>query len=167
MYFKPGFTVEASYLPPIDAQGVKLTSGKAGLKWTANSVFETLPLNVSIMGFVGNSKVTWQQKITNVLTDMQYSQNFMGANLLFSKSYMIFEPYGVLGFSNNSGEISGTGTASIFNSSFTASSSADKKVNGMNYAAGLNVNQKTLSIGLEIGSYYGVQVNSIKMSALF
>lgn len=167
MYFKPGFTVEASYLPTIDAQGVKLTSGKVGLKWTANSAFESLPLNISIMGFFGTSKVKWQQTIATVLADLEYSQSFVGANLQFGKQYYIFEPYGVLGFSNNSGEVSATGSTSIFDSTFTASSNAEKKVNGLNYAAGINVNQKTLSIGLEIGSYYGVQVNSIKMSALF
>ena len=167
IFFNPGLTFEASYLPTIKAQDVKLTSGKVGLKWTANHFFQTLPVNISVMGFLGTSQVTWQQTIATVLADMKYSQNFMGANLQVSKNFMIFEPYGVLGYSNNSGEISASGTASIFNTSFTASNTADKKVSGLNYAAGLIVNQSNLSYGLEIGSYYGVQVNSLKMSALF
>lgn len=166
-YFANGLTAEVSVLPPTTAQEVKLTSYKAGLKWTANSFFENLPVTISLMGFAGSSKVNWQQPISSINTDMEYSQNFLGLNSQVAYKYLIFEPYAVIGFSNNDGKVTASGTASIFNSSFTASSSAGKKVNSVNYAAGLNINQKSLSVGLEIGSYYDTQVNSIKVSSMF
>lgn len=166
-YFANGLTAEVSVLPPTTAQEVKLTSYKAGLKWTANSIFENLPVTISVMGFAGSSKVNWQQSISSINTDMEYSQNFLGLNSQVAYKYLIFEPYAVIGFSNNDGKVMASGAASIFNSSFTTSSSAEKKVSGLNYSAGLNVTQKSLSVGLEIGSYYDIQVNSIKVSAMF
>lgn len=166
-YFSNGLTAEVSYLPSVKAQDVKLTSGSIGLKWAAKTVFQDLPVHLSLKGFVGTSTVNWQQVIATVLTDMKYNQNFYGLNIQVSKEFSIFEPYAVVGLSKNSGEVNASGSTSIFSSSFTTNTSAESKVSGQNYSLGCNVNQQMLSVGLEIGNYYGSQVTTAKMSALF
>lgn len=159
-------TGEVVYLPEIGMSGVRSTFASGALKWTLPNKWD-LPFDSAIRAFGGFSRTEWGQTVSSTPVDVEAKGKSYGLEGVISRKFGFVDPYFNLGYMFTNGEINTTGSATIFDSSFTSSNTVDESASAMTYAFGANLTALFMRFGAEIGEAFDNRFIRFKVSATF
>ncbi len=154
-------SAELNYQPEIRSS-FRLSSQSVGLKWNTKAV-KAMPVDLAVKGFLGRAEIGWTQAFN---TNIDYSQNYYGVDLLVSRKYGFLEPYANVGYISNEGKL-GSNKLSPFDAGYTTSTSAKEKVDGFTYGLGMEVNLLMMSYAFEMQSSFNTTAVAFKAAADF
>lgn len=170
-----GFTGELVILPKIKASDLDIQQYGGSVMWTATDVaFPELPVTVAVKGYLNKTKLGFSQTINNSSTGnisvparLDFSDTLLGAQILVSKKFLVFEPYLGLGYAKADGTLtisSPNPLASIF---LGGGSSATSKPTSAQLMAGVDVRLLFIALGAEYQRAFGTDSISGRLSFRF
>ncbi len=162
-----GISLEAIVLPEMEVAGTKVSSTSLAFKYNINEVIPVLPVNLALRGVYSTAKMSFQQTVSGVTSNVKNETSVTGLQLLFSPMIPIVEPYIGVGILNGSDTLSNTGVASIFDPSFTTGQSESKNVSTTQLLAGVEVSLLVFKLGAEYSQAFGTSRYGLKMSLGF
>lgn len=160
------FTFEMGLIPKVGGEDFKFSSYSLAAKWTPSELFFDWPVALAAKVHFSKTDLNVKDTVNNVKTDMDFKDNMMGATVLVSKSFAVFEPYFGLGIVNADAELSGSGTA-VFNPAYTASNSASEKVSTTTWMVGAEAKLLVVRFGLEYANLFDTSRITGKFSFYF
>jgi len=157
---------ELLVLPVTHAYGFASGQLSGALKWSPKKYFD-LPLNVAAKAFGGFSQNKWEQTVSSANVDVTSNQITYGLDVQFSKKFLMVEPYLNLGAIQTHGTIKNTGSAPIFDSSFSSSNEESTTISGLTYAVGAELDAWLMKVGVEYGEVYRNSFMKAKISTQF
>lgn len=171
-----GLTGEVLLLPRQSISDVKFKQTGGALMWTITDVFfEDLPVHWAVKGFYNKVDVSFTQNVTpisggpQVPGTIRFEDEIYGLQTLISKKFLVFEPYLGLGWLKSKATVgvSASVPASIFNSAFTAGSSAAADPSSAQFLGGLDIRLAFLSLGAEYQRSFGTDRYTGRLSFRF
>ncbi|MGE4131183.1 MAG: DUF6588 family protein [Bdellovibrionales bacterium] len=162
-----GITGELGFVPKVGSDDFKFQSYTIGVKWTPTDFLLELPLSLAIRGHYTKSKAEMKQTISNVPTSFDYEQTGTSIGLVASKNFVIVEPYIGINLVNGKGDMTVTGSTTVFNSSFTSSQSASASVSGTSIQVGAELKLLIFKLGLEYANVLSADQYSAKLALYF
>lgn len=159
-----GIALEATMFPETTLSGSKVSSTSFALKYNINEVIPVLPVNLALRGVYSSSKLSFEQTVATVTSNVTNENSVTGIQLLFSPMIPVIEPYIGVGYLSGTNKLSNTGAASIFDSGFTTSQSESKTVSTTQLLAGAEVNLLLIKLGAEYSQAFGTSRYGIKLA---
>lgn len=144
-----GITAEVSVVPSFDTDYFKLKSQGVALKWTLTEGLLVLPINLAVKVAHTSSTFSFDQTVGGNTSKIEYEGTSTQFLLMGGVNLLIVEPYLGIGTVSADGELKTTAGTNIFDSAFTASTSASSKPNSSIAMAGVNVSLLLIKLGLE------------------
>lgn len=161
-----GITAELGLVPQVGNDDFKFQSYSGAVKWTAtDTLLSFLPLSLAVKGHVQQSTLDFKQPLGAVQTNGQIKTDVMGVTLLASKNLMIVEPYVGVGFLRGTGDLSVSGSSTVFD--FTSSSSASESKTSSQFLVGAELKLLVMKFGVEYANQFGTDRVSGKFSLFF
>lgn len=142
-------TVEAGLIPKVGADEFKMSSFSLAAKWTPSELFFEWPVDVAVKLQATKTNANFNSTINNVPTKFDYDNTITAATAFVSKNFVVFEPYLGLGFASAKGDLSATGSTTVFNTAYTASQSANEKKTSGLFILGSEAKLGLVKFGLE------------------
>jgi hypothetical protein len=157
-----GITFEGTYIPQITSADGNYQQYGLALKYS--STFAAL-INVAIRGFLTSTQFSFTQVISSVNNTVKFDNSVNGFQLLLSPAYLpIIEPYVGIGMINGKGTLSVTGSATIFNTSYTAQQTADAAQSSVQMIAGVGLKLTPLVLGVEYARLFDTNTFTGKLA---
>lgn len=162
-----GITAEATIVPKIKSSEAEYSQFTGAVKFSlSDGLLSMLPLNLAVRGFYSKTDFSFQQTISGVSTNVDYTGNVMGAHVMVSPKFLpIIEPYVGLGYLSAKGDMSLSGTSTFFN--FTSAQKAESKPTSSHVFAGITAKLLLLSIGVEYARMFDTQSYTGKLALGF
>jgi hypothetical protein len=121
LYLPAGLGAEYVYLPEQKYQGLSIQNNSVAARWTVTEIFSPNGfLAFRLRGFYGDSRIDYSQKISEVPVNVGFRGLHHGADIGLSLQNIPYvEPYATYGFVNMDARLRGSGTAKIFDQSYT------------------------------------------------
>ena len=161
-----GITIEAMLMPSLKVSGAEFSNTGLALKWTISDSIP-LPIDVAIRGHYTQTDFKFNQVISNVNTDVEFENSMMGFQALAGLNLLMFKPYVGVGTVTADADMSVSGNQTIFDNTFTAASSASKKVSSSQFLVGTEISLMLIKFGLEYSSQFGTDRYSAKFAVGF
>lgn len=165
-YFTEQVRFELSYLPEIKTSTIQLGSQSMAVQYTATDT-KNPGLDMGFKLYVTSSDVRFTQSDTSGETNIRFKSNVMGLLMVFSEKILILEPYFALGRINAQGRLKASGTATVFDTNYTTSSTVEESVTGNHMIAGVNFDVFALQAGVEVSRAFNANKISAKFSFNF
>lgn len=162
-----GITAEAGFIPKVGSDEFKFNTYTLAVKWTPTDIFLELPLSLAIKAHLTKTAAEFNQTIQNVPTKFDYDNTITGFTLLASKNFVLVEPYVGFQFLSAKGEMTVTGSTTVFDTSFTQSMSADANVSSTGFLAGAELKLLFFKLGAEYATLFGTSRYTGKLSFFF
>lgn len=123
LYLPGGLGAEYVYLPEQKYQGLSIQNNSVAARWTISELFAPNGfIAFRIRGFYGDARIDYSQRISDVPVEVGFRGLHHGGDVAISLQNIPYvEPYGTFGFVNLDSRLRGTGTAKIFDQSYTQS----------------------------------------------
>jgi hypothetical protein len=159
-----GFTGEVGFVPSVGSSDFKYNTLSLAAKWTATEVvLSDLPFSLAGKVAYTSSTVTFDQTVQTVPINYNYTNSETAFTVLASKNFAIVEPYVGLGYATATGNLSATGSSSVFQSGV----SGNAKVSSAIWMAGAEVKLLVVKLGAEYTSLFNTSRLSGKLSFYF
>ncbi len=168
-----GFTLELGAIPSMALDGTTFSKYEAGLKWTlTRTLLQKLPFSLAVAVQYGKSSLSYNQALSGGTVAVSYGDSMYGGMLLASKYLgaigIGIEPYAGVGTLYQSSSLSGTGTASLFGSSYPVGTDAISNSDATLWLqAGVMLKLEVLAITAEYDRFFGLSSYSTKISFRF
>ncbi len=151
LYLPGGFRGEYLLLPKYPYQGASLENNSGAFAWTPTEIFSpTGFLAFRIRGFYGDGKINYSQTINEVPIEISFQSFTYGGDATLSFQNIPFiEPYLSAGVVKLDGQLRGSGSVSIFDSSYTVSKEVRIQQDVNMYAGGFVIKLPLLVAGAE------------------
>jgi hypothetical protein len=162
-----GFTGEIGLVPKIGNSDFKFNNFSIAAKWTPTEVFGDLPF--SLAGKVSYTKTSldFNQSVSGSQESYSMDDSTTALTVLVSKNLAIIEPYVGVGYVTATGNLSGSGSATVFNQSYTQSNSASATTSGVQWMVGTEVKLLVVKLGAEYSNMFGASRIAGKLSFYF
>lgn len=175
-----GITGELSFIPEQDTNDVEFSTASIAAKWTITNHFFSNPLvDVAIKGHLSSSSLSFKQVINNYSTSnidvdgtIKFDEQVYGAHLVANAKILpIITPYIGIGFLRGKTEleIDATGTATIFDQSYSLSDMQKNEVtsSSSHFFLGAQFSVLLVRFGLEYSNLFGTNKYTGKFSLYF
>lgn len=174
-----GFTGEINLLPELKVSDVTIKDISFALKWTFTDLWkDKIPLDMAIKGHYSASELSFKQSINNTSTvntsvdaTIVFDNDIMGMDLVLSKKLFIFEPFLGLGMLKGESDtkVEAVGTATIFNTTLTASSqqSAASEESSFHFYLGAEMHLLAFNLSAEYANAFDTHRYALKLSLQF
>lgn len=159
-----GLTGEIVLLPERDLGDVKISHTSMGLKYTFSDLLKIPLIDLAVKGHFSTSKVSYSDTIDSAVTTVSLDNSTYGLTLLASGNLLLVEPFAGIGFVSRSTDLAATGSVQIFDTSFSASTSATVDGTSMQMLAGVQLNLLIMKIAAQYENVFGTSVTSAKLS---
>lgn len=162
-----GLTPELVVFPEQEFGDLTFGHYSLGLKWTF-SQFLSLPL-IDLAARVHTSKtdVSFTDNVDGVNTTVNLENTTSGITLLASASLLVIEPFIGFGYVSRNTDLGATGTARIFNTTFTTSATSSSDGSSTQLIAGVQANLLLLRVAAQYENLFGTSVTSAKITLGF
>lgn len=159
-----GITGEMTFIPEQSSDNFKFETKSLAAKWT----FLSKPfIDMAVKAHYSNTEFKYTDTISSVKTTVSIDQKVYGGHLVLSTDLFIIEPYVGFGFAKGSTDIGATGNVSIFDSSFSTSSSKSNEISGDHIFAGVQLNLLLIHIAGEYSKIFDTEKFTAKFSLYF
>lgn len=159
-----GITPELIIFPERKLGDVTFSHTSFGLKWTF-SKFLPIPLvDLAARIHASKTEVSFADTVDGVNTTVNLDNTTTGLTLLASTNLVVVEPFVGLGFIRRDTDLGATGTAQIFDSTFTAAQTATSDGSSTQIIAGVQLNLFIMKIGAQYENVFGTSVTSAKLT---
>ncbi len=162
-----GITAEVGLIPKVGSDDFKFNTFSVAGKFTPTEIFLDLPLDLAIKAHVTKTNLEFKQTISTVPTTFEYENTIMGLTLFASKNFVLLEPYVGLGYLKAKGELSATGSTTVFDSTYTSGTSASESKSSTAFYLGSELKLLFFKLGLEYGHLFGTSSYTGKLSFFF
>lgn len=157
---------EATFLPKVGTKDLKIQNFALAAKWTMTKVFPAeLPVELALKVHTQSVKMESNTTIDGFPSVITFNDKLTGFDVIVSKAFEVCEPYASIGVIQADGELSASGSGTLFNNSFTAGSSASEKSNSIQFTAGSEFKFGTFKLGAEFSRMF--DMNRIATKAAF
>lgn len=162
-----GITAEVGIIPKVGGDDFKFSSYSVAGKWTPTEILFELPLDLAAKGFVTKSNLEFEQTISNVPVEYEYENTTMGLVAFASKDFVFVAPYAGIGYVKAKGDLSFTGSTTVFNTSYTTGTSASKDETSAAIYLGSEFKILIFKAGLEYAKMFDTNSYTGKVSVYF
>ena len=159
-----GITAELVLLPEQDLGDVSISHTSFGLKWTFSKYLPIPMVDLAIKGHFSSSEMSFSDTVDSVTTTVSLENSTMGATLLGSVNLLVFEPFVGIGYVTRDTDLTASGTAQIFDSSFTLNQAGSVDGSSSQVLAGVQVNLLIMKIAAQYENVFGTSVTSAKLT---
>ena len=156
-----GLTAEFSFLPGLDLEDADYNHMSLAVKWTLTDTILSLPIDLAVRGSYTDSGLEFDQTVSGVKTNTKFSTTITSLAVIIGKKLPILEPYAGIGLVSADGELSYSGSQTIFDSTLTSGNSASSKPTSTHIFAGLEADLLIAKFGVEVGQVF----DNTKMTA--
>lgn len=156
-YLKVGIPFGLSFdvtILPIDLGDFTYSYLSIGTQWTFSNLLK-LPFELQARVNYTSAEMSWTVEDTGLTSNVDYNHSSMSFALVASKKLLILEPYVGIGYVKGDNDITATGTATIFDSSVTASEREGISTNDTYYFVGVELDLFILQAAVEYGKQLG------------
>lgn len=150
-----GFTFEGMLFPSLTVSGVRLSGNSLGLRWTTNDVLPILPFNLAFRYNISQASLGFSQSIPGADGNISAKTSVQEFGIYASPNLPVIEPYAGIGLINMNGDVTFTGSGTIFNTSYTTSKSASVSTSSLKYVLGVSFYLPFFTAGVEYVSLLG------------
>lgn len=159
-----GITGELIVLPETELGDVSISHTSMGLKWTFGNLLGIPLVDLAVRGHFSTSDITYADTIDTVSTSVSLKNSTYGLSLLASGNFLIVEPFGGVGIVTRDTELSASGSAQIFDSTFTTSQSQSVDGTSAQVFVGVQVNLLIAKVAAQYENVFGTSVTSAKLT---
>lgn len=162
-----GITGELIALPETELGDVSLKNTSLGLKYTFSELLDLPMVDLAIRGHYTSGDLNYSDRIDGVNTTISLENSTSGFQLLGSVDLVFIEPF--IGFGTVSREttLKASGSARIFDQTFTASQSSTVDGSSSQFLVGAQLNLLFLRIAAQYENVFDTSIISGKLSFKF
>lgn len=159
-----GITPELILFPERELGDVTFSHYSLGVKWTF-SKFLPIPLvDLAARVHTAKTEVSFSDTVDGVNTTVNLENKTTGIQLLASTNLIVLEPFVGIGYITRDTELGATGTAQIFDSTFSLSQTASVDGSSSQFFAGVQFNLFIMRIAAQYENVFGTSVTSAKLT---
>jgi hypothetical protein len=136
-------------VPKIGSKDFKFNTFSAAAKWTPTDLFWSWPVNAAVRASLTRTNVEFNQTISTVPTTFKFTDTQSALTFLVSKNFAIVEPYFGLGLVRANGDLTASGSSTVFNTTYTSSDEAQVTRTGTQWMLGAELKLLVVKFGLE------------------
>ncbi len=159
-----GITGELILLPETELGDVSISHTSIGLKWTFGNLLGIPLVDLAVRGHLSKSELSYNDTIDSVATSVTLDNTTYGVSLLASGNLLLIEPFGGLGIVTRETELSASGSAQIFDTTFTTAQTQSVDDTSFQVFAGVQANLLFMKIAAQYENVFGTSVTSAKLS---
>lgn len=159
-----GLTAELVLFPETELGDVTFSHYSAGLKWTFSDTLGIPLVDLAIRGHVGKTEASFSDTVDAVNTTVSLENSTMGIGLLASTDLLIVEPFAGIGYVTRDTDLGATGTARIFDTTFTANQTASSDGSSTQFLVGVQLNLFIMKIAAQYENVFDTSVTSAKLT---
>jgi hypothetical protein len=160
-----GLKIELNILPQLSVDDVRLQNLSAGLQWNLSETILPLPIDLALRYHVSYASLSVDQVVLGSTQQLILSEAITGYDVVLSRSFLLVEPYLVLGYVQAASRLEYTGGGSVF--VFTPSSSATTLIKSYEALVGCEVHLGSRNLGLEAGEVFNTTRALLKFSTSY
>lgn len=162
-----GLTFEYIMFPSVTTSGAKISGNSMGLRYQMNGLIPILPVNLALKLNRSSSSFEFSQNVNGINGTVLNETGVDEVGLYLSPKMPVVEPY--IGFSMLSakGDLTFTGTGTLFDAALTTSNKASATVSGTKTVVGLSVWLPLFSVGVEYANLLGTSGYTAKLGMSF
>jgi hypothetical protein len=160
-------TAELVLLPEREIGDVTLSHTSFGLKWTFSDMLPIPLIDLALKGHFSTSEMSFSDTVDSVNTTVTLDNTTYGVSVLASANLLVFEPFAGVGYITRETDLGATGSAQIFDTTFSASQSASVDGSSGQFFAGVQVNLLLMKIAAQYENVFGTSVTSAKLTIGF
>lgn len=162
-----GITPELILFPERELGDVTFSHYSLGVKWTF-SKFLPIPLvDLAARVHTAKTEVSFSDTVDGVNTTVNLENSTTGVQLLASTNLVVLEPFVGVGYITRDTDLGATGTAQIFDSTFSLSQTANVDGSSSQIIAGVQFNLLIMRIAAQYENVFGTSVTSAKFTLGF
>lgn len=162
-----GITGELIILPEMDLGDLSISNYSLGVKWTFSSLLPIPLVDLAIRGHYGTTDISYNDTVDSVATEISLENSTMGVTLLGSVGLPIIEPYAGIGYVTRDTTLKASGTAQIFDTSFSTSQSQSSDGSSFQYFVGAELDLLFIHIAAQYENVFDTSIVSGKLSFAF
>lgn len=159
-----GLTGELVLLPETELGDVKISHTSMGLKWTFGNLLGIPLIDLAARGHFSLSELSYADTVDGVSTNINLDNTTYGVNILASGNLLLVEPFGGIGIVTRDTELSASGSAQIFDSTFTTAQTQSVDGTSFQVFAGVQANLLFMKIAAQYENVFGTSVTSAKVT---
>lgn len=163
-----GVALEAGFIPKVTIASASVSNVGTGLRWTFTDLFKRpLPVDGAVRANVTRTNVAYNQSVSGANVEIAYASTITTFSLGVGKRFFLAEPYFNLGYATQSASLTGTGTTSIYSSSYSTSDKVEGGASSLLIEAGVQLRLFVLTITPEFFSMFGTHGYALKAGLKF
>ena len=115
-------------------------------------------------GHFSTSEMSFGDTVDSVNTTVTLDNTTYGVTLLASANLLVFEPFAGVGYITRETDLGATGTARIFDTTFSASQTASVDGSSAQVFAGVQANLLIMKLAAQYENVFGTSVTSLKLT---
>ncbi|MCP4912380.1 MAG: hypothetical protein GY909_04620 [Oligoflexia bacterium] len=162
-----GITGELIALPETELGDVSLKNTSFGLKYTFSELFDLPMVDLAIRGHYTSGDLNYSDRIDGVNTTISLDNSTSGFQLLASADLVIVEPFIGVGTVSRETTLKASGSARIFDTTFTTSQSSTVDGSSTQFLVGAQLNLLFLRVAAQYENVFDTSIVSGKLSFKF
>lgn len=162
-----GITGELSFIPSQSSDNFEFQTTSLALKWNFSEYLPIPLIDIAARMHYSTSEFKYTDRVDSVDTTVTLDQSVFGAHLVASASLVLVEPYAGIGFARGSTDLGTSGNVTIFDTTFTSSTSQSTSVTSAHLFAGVQLNLLFVKLGGEYSRAFGTNRYTGKLSFYF
>ncbi len=159
-----GLTGELILLPETELGDVSISHTSMGLKWTFGNLLGIPVIDMAVRGHFSSSELSYSDTIDSVATSISLDNTTYGVNLLVSGNLLLVEPFAGVGIVTRDTELSASGSAQIFDTTYTTAQSQSIDGTSAQVFAGVQANLLIAKVAAQYENVFGTSVTSVKLT---
>ncbi len=161
-----GVTLELGLIPETGVKDFKFQLYGGAVKWSlTHSLLSFLPLSLATKVHYTVSEVNYKQPVNNVETSVSMKNTVSGISAIVSKDFLVVEPYFGLGYLSAEGDVSVSGSSTLFD--FTTATKSSSKPSSTLMMAGAELKFFIFKVGVEYSRQFETDRYSLKLAGFF
>lgn len=163
-----GLGLEAGIIPKITYDGVQFKEYGGAVKWTFSKLFHHSPVDLAVRGLYSNASLNFGETLDSANVNVGYTTQVYGGSLGISKTFLFIEPYADVGLLKQSSTVTGSGTVSLFDTTFpVGTESATSSSTSPFVDVGVQLHLTVLQLTGEYSDRFGSSAFAAKLSFKF
>ena len=135
-----------------------------GVKWTFGNLLGIPLIDLAARGHFSKSELSYGDTVDGVTTNIAFDNTTYGVSLLASGNFLVLEPFGGVGIVTRDTELSASGSAQIFDTTFTSAQSQSVDGSSVQVFAGVQLNLLIMKLAAQYENVFGTSVTSAKLT---
>lgn len=162
-----GVTFEYLLTPSFNASGSTFAANSYGIRWLMNDLIPILPVNLALRLNQSSVDLSFEQDVNSVTGKVESKTGVTEISVYLAPKLPVIEPYVGVGMVTGKGNLSYTGTSTIFDTQLTVGNQAEASVSSTKMVAGVSIWAPLFSFGVEYVNLFSTSGYSLKLGFSF